>query len=195
MFGFGRKRGGARDHGDEPDDAFVALGYGAFQVYDAETSKINSAIVSAITAKKVRVIAADWSGVQFWVEAHFAVDDDDATVFMFDPSTMLCDTFIEQKLFREAIMSRGILAGMEADRLRTWLDEHGLESLPPNTCVPVYPQQFITGSEERETFSEESYSTPDWLIYCAKSLAVMNDLGLRSGDSLPPDFDARVAAK
>lgn len=90
MFGFGRKRG----RRGEPDDAFVALGYGALQVYDAETSKINSAIVSAITGEKVRVIAADWSGVQFWVEDRFAVDDDDAVVFMFDPSTMLCDTFI-----------------------------------------------------------------------------------------------------
>lgn len=191
MFGFGRKRG----RRGEPDDAFVALGYGALQVYDAETSKINSAIVSAITGEKVRVIAADWSGVQFWVEDRFAVDDDDAMVFMFDPSTMLWDTFVEQTLFVEAITSRSIMGGMEADRLRAWLDEHGLESLPPNTCVPVYPQQFITGSEERETFSAESYSTPDWLIYCAKSLAVMNELGLQAGDPLPHDFDDRVAAK
>ncbi|MBS4104324.1 hypothetical protein [Tsukamurella paurometabola] len=194
MLGFGKRRGDARDSRDEPDDAFVALGFGAFQVYDAETSRINSAVVSAITAKDVRVIAADWRGVQFWVEARVAVDDDDAMVSMFDPSTMVSDTVIEQKPFVEAIISGSVVAGVDAEGLRAWLDERELESLPPNTCVPVYPQQFITGSEGRELLSPESYSTPDWLIFCAKSLAVMNTLGLRSGEPLPPDFHDRVAA-
>ncbi|BDD84622.1 hypothetical protein TPB0596_43850 [Tsukamurella pulmonis] len=193
MFGFRRERTNARAHQREPADAFVALEKGAVQVYDAETSAVNSAVVSAMTGRKARVLAGNWTGVQFWVDDDAAAGDDSAMVFMLDPSTMIVDDFVEQGRFVAAILEGSIVAGMEAELLRSWLAERSMESLAPNTCVPVHPQQFLTGSVDARPLSTDSVSTTGWLIHSAKALRVMHDLELQAGDPLPADFTERVA--
>ncbi|WP_147291053.1 hypothetical protein [Tsukamurella paurometabola] len=173
-------------------DAFVSIGNGAMQVYDAARARDISGIVSAILGKQARVISGDWRGVQYWVEANQEAPS--ARVWIFDPSTMGNDQTVDLATFVRLLPSEAMLNAVEAPLFESWLSSAGLSSIGESECVPVDPPQFVSGLEDPSDRATNAVDTVGYLIYCAKALRVMKDLGLRSGDALPSNFNDLVSA-
>ncbi|TWS24104.1 hypothetical protein FK268_10770 [Tsukamurella sputi] len=174
-------------------DAFVSIGSGAMQVYDANAAGALSGIISAILGKQARVIAGDWRGVQYWVDAAEG-GAGSSPVWIFDPSTMGNDKTVDLASFVRLLPSEAMLDAVDTSSFNAWLSSNGRASIGESECVPVNPPQLVSGLENPIDRANYTVSTAEYLIYCAKALRVMKDLGLRSGDPIPDNFGELVSA-
>jgi len=169
------------------NDAFIMIGGGAVQVYDAATSASLSQIVGALFNRDVRVIAGDWRGAQYWVDD--SRESSDSTVWIFDPSFMNSEDLLPLAEFMDAVMSEHIFNAVDYDEFTEWLEANGKSAIGQAECVPVVPPQFVSGREvttgDRAT---ASFSTAAYILSSAKTFAAMEKLGLNPGDEFPPNF-------
>ncbi|GAA1010086.1 hypothetical protein GCM10009551_093490 [Nocardiopsis tropica] len=159
------------------------------QVYDAATSSLISRLVGAILGRKVHVVAGDWRGVVYGVDGEPRAQP--ASVWIFDPSTMGCDPTVDLATFTRLLPTQAMLDAVCAAEFDQWLARSGNSRLEPAECAPVMPPQLVTG-EVSATRADMAMPIADYLIYCGKALRVMKDLGLQSGDPVPPDFGERI---
>ncbi|WP_341258455.1 MULTISPECIES: hypothetical protein [Gordonia] len=173
-------------------DAYVAFGGGAFQVYDSENSGNMSAIVGAMLDRPVHVIAGDWRGVQYWIDpAHGSVGSN--AVWMFDASSMANEKTVDLQKFTELLPSQAMLEAVDSQALTEWMQSHEVSSIGEADCVPLLPPVFASGSIESSRRASRSIETARYLLYCMKAVRVMEQLGLRSGDPIPSNFDDLIS--
>lgn len=174
-------------------DGSVSVGNGALQVYGLQDSSGVSGILGAILGRQVHVIAGDWRGVQYWIDPSHKGSADSA-VWMFDPSSMATDVTVDLRTFTNSLPSQSMLNAVDAGAFNEWCRTHGAASIGQAECVPIIPPNFISGSASIGERAGRSVSVITYLIYCAKAVRVMKDLGLRSGDVFPSNFDDLVSA-
>ncbi|TWS20883.1 hypothetical protein FK529_06090 [Tsukamurella asaccharolytica] len=133
-----------------PEDCYISLAHGAYQVYDSRSAAQMSVLVGSMLKEHLPnayCFAGDWRGVQFLLESQGAARDRGSAVYIFDPSRMVLDEITTYGKVLDAQENESIANGADPEALRDWLQSHGLGELPNFTCVGTDRFYFMQNSQ------------------------------------------------
>ncbi len=146
-----------------------------------------SKLVGSILGRPdVYCFAGDWRGVQYLLPDREASDQAGSTVEIFDATSMRCESLTTFENVVSAVPGGQIADAVDVVGFDRWRTNHHVKELVPGACVPPVRYEFLGG--DRDDLSSKPVSMEVHVGLAARLKWKMQQLGIKHGDRLPPDF-------